>query len=104
MGIRELRQQTSELVRRASAGEEVVVAVSGYPAARLGPLAGRRWRRGSDVAGLLAASADLGWDAERRTDDGDAIDAVPRDPWEGERSAPRHGEQPSARPSRRASP
>ena len=38
VGVRELRQQASELIRRAEAGEEIIVAVSGRPAARLVPL------------------------------------------------------------------
>lgn len=38
VGIRELRNQVSHLVRRAMAGERVVVTVDGRPAAQLGPL------------------------------------------------------------------
>jgi prevent-host-death family protein len=37
-GIRELRQQLPTLVKRAAAGEEVVVTVGGVPTARLVPL------------------------------------------------------------------
>lgn len=82
IGIRELRQQASELVRRASAGEEIIIGVSGYPTARLVPLAGRRWRKGSDLAALFNAPADPTWNAER-ADDG--IDHEPTDPWERDR-------------------
>ena len=39
-GIRELRQQLPSVVKRAAAGEEVVVTVGGVPAARLVPLGG----------------------------------------------------------------
>jgi prevent-host-death family protein len=78
MGIRDLRQQASDLVRRASAGEEIIIAVSGYPTARLVPLEGRRWRKGRDLAGLFSAPGDPTWQREN-----DGIDHAPRDPWEG---------------------
>jgi prevent-host-death family protein len=39
VGIRELRNRVAAVVRRASAGERVVVTVDGVPAAQLGPLA-----------------------------------------------------------------
>lgn len=38
LGIRELRQQLPAAVRRAAAGDEVVVTVAGVPTARLVPL------------------------------------------------------------------
>jgi prevent-host-death family protein len=38
VGIRELRNQVAAVVRRAAAGERVVVAVDGVPVAQLGPL------------------------------------------------------------------
>ncbi len=38
VGIRELRNQVAAVVRRASAGERVVVSVDGTPTAQLGPL------------------------------------------------------------------
>lgn len=77
MGIRDLRQQASYLVRRASAGEEIVIAVSGYPTARLVPLEGRRWRKGRDLAGLFATPSDPTWQR-----DVDGLDQGPSDPWE----------------------
>jgi prevent-host-death family protein len=39
VGIRELRNSVSALVRRAGAGERIVVTVDGKPVAQLGPLA-----------------------------------------------------------------
>jgi prevent-host-death family protein len=45
IGLRELRQHASEFIRRAEEGEELVVTVSGRPAAVLGPAAPTRWRR-----------------------------------------------------------
>ncbi|MCU0309348.1 MAG: type II toxin-antitoxin system prevent-host-death family antitoxin [Acidimicrobiales bacterium] len=38
IGIRELRADLAAVVRRAGAGESVVVTVSGRPVARLGPV------------------------------------------------------------------
>ncbi len=39
VGIRELRNQVAAVVRRAAAGERIVVTVDGVPVAQLGPLA-----------------------------------------------------------------
>ena len=38
MGIRELRNNVATVVRRAAAGERIVVTVDGQPVAQLGPL------------------------------------------------------------------
>lgn len=38
IGIRELRNNVSRIVRRAAAGERLVITVDGVPAAQLGPL------------------------------------------------------------------
>jgi prevent-host-death family protein len=38
VGIRELRNDVAAVVRRAAAGERVIVTVDGRPAAQLGPL------------------------------------------------------------------
>lgn len=40
---RELRNQVSEVLRRAEAGERFVVTVGGRPVAELGPHERRRW-------------------------------------------------------------
>lgn len=40
VGIRELRNHVAAVVRRAAAGERVVVTVDGVPMAQLGPLEG----------------------------------------------------------------
>ena len=40
VGIRELRNNVAAVVRRAAAGERVVVTVDGVPVAQLGPLEG----------------------------------------------------------------
>jgi prevent-host-death family protein len=38
IGIRELRNQASGVVRRAKAGERIVITVDGVPTAQIGPL------------------------------------------------------------------
>lgn len=38
LGIRDLRNQTAAAVRRAGAGEHIVVTVDGRPTAQLGPV------------------------------------------------------------------
>lgn len=76
-GLRELRQQASELVRRAEAGETVTVTVSGRPVANLGPVARRSWRSWEEVAEVFSDSADADWVVDR-----DLVDQAPRDPFD----------------------
>jgi prevent-host-death family protein len=76
VGLRELCQNASELVRRVEEGEEIVITVPGRPGARLVPAAHRTWRRWDDVAELFAGPGDFVWSADR---DGLAHDI--RDPW-----------------------
>ena len=40
IGIRELRNETSRVVRRVKAGERIIVTIDGIPAAQLVPLDG----------------------------------------------------------------
>jgi prevent-host-death family protein len=71
VGLRELRQQASDLVRRAESGETIVVTVSGRPAARLVAAGRNSWRRYDDVRALFAGPGDPGWAADRALiDDG----------------------------------
>jgi prevent-host-death family protein len=48
-----MRQNASELVRRAQAGEQVTITVTGRPAAVLGPVRSRTWRRWDDIAAVF---------------------------------------------------
>jgi prevent-host-death family protein len=77
VGLRELRQNASELVRHAQAGERVTITVAGRPAAVLGPVSPRAWRQWDDVASLFAQPIDAGWEADR-----DLLDSSLLDPWE----------------------
>lgn len=76
VGLRELRQDASELVRRTEAGEEITITVSGRPAARLVPVRPARWRTWSEVADLFAGKGDPEW--ERTCD---LVDDAVRNPW-----------------------
>jgi prevent-host-death family protein len=79
VGLRELRQHASELVRRVEAGETLTVTVSGRPAAMLVSADKRSWRSWEELAQLFVhRGADEGRVAER-----ELIDDAPRDPWAG---------------------
>ena len=76
IGLRELRQNASELVRRAEAGEEIEITVSGRPGARLVPIRPRAWRTYDEIADLFAGHPDPDWETDR-----DRINQELRDPW-----------------------
>ncbi|OBA79696.1 prevent-host-death protein [Mycobacterium sp. 1164966.3] len=76
VGLRELRQNASDLVRRAEEGEEITITVAGRPGARLVPAAPRTWRRWEEVVELFAGPEDLAWEADRQ-----ALADDIRDPW-----------------------
>lgn len=80
VGLRELRQQASDLVRRAEAGEEILVTVSGRPAAAIVPIRRERWRTGREIASLFAVPTDPGWPGEHASRS-ELIDDALRDPW-----------------------
>jgi prevent-host-death family protein len=77
VGLREMRQNASDLVRRAEAGEHVTITVAGRPAAVLGPVSPRAWRRWDDLADLFREPIDAEWEADR-----DLLDSSLEDPWE----------------------
>lgn len=76
VGLRELRQQASDLVRRVESGEEVTITVAGRPSARLVPVSPRAWRQWNEVAELFSGFADTDWDNDRAH-----IDQELQDPW-----------------------
>lgn len=78
VGLRELRQHASDLVRRAQAGEEITITVSGRASARLVPAAPTRWSPWDDIAELFAGSDDPDWRQDR-----DLVADDVRDPWAG---------------------
>lgn len=80
--LRELRNHTSEVLRRVEDGHSITVTVSGRPVAQLVPL---QWRRQTLTwEEIVATQADPGLLNELRTLLPDTIDDI-ADPWE------RHG-------------
>ena len=76
VGLRELRQDASDLVRRVEAGEEITITVSGRASARLIPARPTQWRAWAEIADLFRGPADPDWERDR-----DLVDADVRDPW-----------------------
>ena len=80
VGLRELRQQAYELVRRAENGEEILVTVAGRPAARLDPVGRRRWRTGHEIAPFIRIPTDGSWPKEH-AERSEILDDAVSDPW-----------------------
>ena len=76
VGLRELRQNASELIRRVEAGDSLTVTVAGRPAALLVPAATRAWRQWADISDLFSGVSDPDWEADRAL-----ISEDMRDPW-----------------------
>ena len=82
VGLRELRQDASDLVRRVEAGEEITITVSGRPSARLVPTTPAppaQWRSWTEIAALFTGPSDTDWQADR-----DLVDDAVRDSWTDE--------------------
>lgn len=64
---KELRSSVGDVLRRAEAGEEFTITVSGRPVARLGPAASRQWVSGAALASIwdTPAPRTLARDLER---------------------------------------
>ena len=77
IGLREVRQNASELVRRAQAGERLTITVSGRPAASLGPVEVASWVTWDAVAEVFTGPGDQQWDTDR-----DRLDGSLRNPWD----------------------
>lgn len=76
VGLRELRQNASDLVRRAQAGEEITISVSGRPSAKLTPLRRPVWFTWEDLAPMYQGGSDDAWEHDR-----DLVDHDIQDPW-----------------------
>ena len=76
VGLRELRQDASDLVRRVQAGEEITITVSGRPSARLIPAHATQWRSWAEIAELFRGPEDADWEQDRQL-----LDDQLRDPW-----------------------
>ncbi len=73
---KELRNNVGEVLRRAEAGEELTITVSGRPVAKLGPLDARQWVDSGDLQELWALPAD-----RTLTRDIERFAVSLRDPW-----------------------
>ena len=82
VGLRELKQNPSEVVARAEHGETIVITVQGRPVAQLVPLnpQRRRWVPAEELARVLAELGPdtTGWAEEYAARGDDPI----IDPWE----------------------
>jgi prevent-host-death family protein len=58
IGIRELRNDTSKVVRRAKAGERIIVTIDGVPTAEIGPIGATR--EAHTIDDLIATGRMLG--------------------------------------------
>lgn len=80
VGLRELRQDASELVRLVEGGEEIEITVSGRLAARMVPATPKRWQRWENVADAFAGRPDPDWKRDH-----DLLDQAVVNPWEPRR-------------------
>ena len=76
VGLRQLRQDASDLVRRAQAGEEITITVAGRPSARLVAAEPPQWKPWVQIAELFDGHADPDWKQDR-----DTVEHELRDPW-----------------------
>ena len=81
VGLRELRQRASDIVREVQDGREVTVTVNGRVAARLVPAAARQFRDPDVLARVFAAGVAPDPDAWAR-DIAAGPDDELRDPWD----------------------
>lgn len=77
VGLRELRQDASELVRRVESGEAIDITVSGRLAARMVPVTAKRWQTWNAVADLFHGPPDQDWQRDQ-----DLIDQSMANPWD----------------------
>lgn len=77
VGVRELRQNASEILREVEAGEPATVTVAGRPVAQIVPIYGERWTTWERLRSVFDSPTDASWDAQRR--EFGAHDLV--DPW-----------------------
>ena len=83
IGVRDLRNDVSEVLRRAESGEEFVVTVRGRPVARLAAVDDRPGTMPGDtfIAGMAKVGADPELLDDLRAIVAGTIDEI--DPWSG---------------------
>ena len=73
---KELRNHVGEVLRRAEAGEQFTITVSGRPVAELGPVRTRQWVPSAQLADLWATPPDHTLDKDL-----EALGGELTDPW-----------------------
>ncbi|WP_308114606.1 type II toxin-antitoxin system Phd/YefM family antitoxin [Rhodococcus opacus] len=76
LGLKELRQHASDYVKRAEAGETMLITVAGRPSAILGPAGRKTWCAFDEIADVFRTDTDPTWEA-----DCNLIDDPIADPW-----------------------
>ena len=77
VGLRELRQDASELIRRVEAGEQIDITVAGRLAARIVPVAPKRWQTWDAIADLFHGPPDTSWESDQ-----ELVDQSITNPWD----------------------
>jgi prevent-host-death family protein len=75
---KELRNRVGDVLRRAEAGEEFTITVSGRPVAELGPIRTRSWVAAAQLTDLWALPGDAALEVDIA-----GFDAALSDPWSG---------------------
>lgn len=78
VGLRELRQNASEIIRDAEAGVETTVTVSGRPVAKVVPIGNRMFRTWDEVKHIWDTPTDPNFLRDIRAFGDDVLE----DPWE----------------------
>jgi prevent-host-death family protein len=74
---KDLRNNVAEVLRRAEAGEEFTITVSGRPVAQLGPARNRQWVDSSSLTDLWELPPDPTLESDL-----EAFGATLRNPWD----------------------
>ena len=78
IGVRDLRQRASEVLRAVEAGESATVTVAGRPVAQLIPVKGNEWITWDRARRIFDYPTDPEWADDRLHVGGDDL----RDPWQ----------------------
>lgn len=82
VGVRELRQDASGVLRRVEQGQKLVVTVHGRPVADLVPHTDARpaWRPVAELVALFTGVHDPDWERDLALIDGGVTDPFDREP------------------------
>lgn len=78
IGVRELRQHASEILREVEAGQTKTVTLQGRPVAEIIPIKAATWTTWDRISRVFGSPTDPTWEAERRIALADEL----TDPWE----------------------